>query len=86
MYLDTECTTTSAPNRRGDYRYGDKNVLSATTIISLLNSWAISERTLISETLRVGLVGVSIHKSLVLLFNAFCTFSGLVVSTKSTST
>ena len=67
MYLVREYTTISAPNSKGLWKYEVKNVLSTATIMSLLRSCTNFETASISTTLMRGLVGVSIHTSLVLL-------------------
>lgn len=58
MNFETEWTTMSAPRANGDWKYGDRKVLSTTRIMSLCE-WAISAMALMSTNLRVGLVGVS---------------------------
>jgi len=73
----------SAPNNAGDYKYGVAKVLSETT--SKLCYLAMSQIALISHTFNVGFVGVSSQTNLVLGLIAFVTFSGFVISTKSTS-
>ena len=74
----------SAPSSRGLWKYADSKVLSTTKkILSCL--WTISATAWISTTLRVGLVGVSIHTILVFGLIAASTLDGSVASTKEVS-
>ena len=63
-----EWTTRSAPMASGFCRYGDANVLSTTT--SAPRSWAISERSAMSQIVIVGFVGDSRCRRRVLSRNA----------------
>eukprot|EP00817_Percolomonadidae_sp_ATCC50343_P004223 CAMPEP_0117429054 /NCGR_PEP_ID=MMETSP0758-20121206/8629_1 /TAXON_ID=63605 /ORGANISM="Percolomonas cosmopolitus, Strain AE-1 (ATCC 50343)" /LENGTH=210 /DNA_ID=CAMNT_0005215761 /DNA_START=492 /DNA_END=1121 /DNA_ORIENTATION=- len=84
MYFVHECTTISAPNANGLWKYGDMNVLSTTTLA--LNLCAILHAPSISVNFSVGFVGVSIHTNFVLFStNAFSYASKSVVSTNVNS-
>ena len=63
MYLVTEWMTMSAPRSSGFCTYGDKNVLSTTTLMPWRCAMLATARTSTSDS--VGFDGLSIHTSLV---------------------
>ena len=73
MYFVVECTTSDAPRSRGRWRIGVANVLSTQSGIF---AWVASSATAaMSNTFSIGLLGVSIHTSLVFGRSAFFTRS-----------
>ena len=78
MYLVVEWTTMSAPRASGFWKYGEAKVLSTATTAP--RSCAISESSAMSESVSIGLVGVSIQSSFVSGLSAFSTEAGSVVS------
>ena len=82
MYFVTECITISAPWSSGFCMYGLRKVLSTTTFIPSL--CAIVATFLISTRLSVGLLGLSIHISLVLPGLIICDTSSSILGEKVT--
>src|SRR5882757_3925684 len=78
-YLVAEWTTISAPRERGCCKAGEANVLSTQRRQWL--AFAILAMASMSDTFKVGLVGVSIQISFVLGVMAWKTFTAFVVST-----
>ena len=69
IYLVVECTTTSAPNSKGLWKYGEANVLSIT--VKIFRFFVTSEQAEMSCSRTIGLVGDSSQTSLVDFFMRF---------------
>src|SRR5829696_7303913 len=78
-YLVAECNTISAPSKSGFCKAGEANVLS--TQSQQPDAFAILAIAEMSDIFKVGLVGVSIQISFVLVVMALNTFSAFELST-----